>query len=591
MDTERYGAAVAAAQAGDRQAGQELIAGHLPLVYNIVGRALNGHPDTDDVVQETMLHAVDGLAGLREPAAFRSWLVAIAMNQVRRRHRAQQAAPARGALDDARDLADPGADFVGATIVRLGLAGQRREVAEATRWLDPEDGELLALWWQEAAGELGRTELAGALELTPQHAAVRVQRMRERLDTARLVVRALAAAPGCAELAALTRPWDRVPAALWRKRIARHVRACPSCRGQAHDLVPAEGLLAGLALLPLPRHPHTVSTSGSVPAPARTGTSASPTSDATHPGRAGAGPRRSRRRTATTGHRTTTGHRRSAGAGRRRRTTTSRRRLAALALGALATATAAGLVWDGLTPVTHDPGQTAATGPVLGRPAALDTLGSGLPPVAVTVPSNPVRSGPASPDPAGTAVGTPSATASPSASPATTTAAPPSAAPSTTAPAVPSATAATSATPAPRAAQNPANAANANTIATFAQQVLDLVNTQRAQNGCGPLSIDPQLQQAAQGQSVDMAVRHFFDHTNPDGAGPQQRIDATGYHWSLWGENIAQGQTDPAAVMGSWMNSPGHRANILNCGFKQIGIGVQLGPGGPWWTQDFGAPA
>lgn len=55
----------------------------------------------------------------------------------------------------------------------------------------------------------------------------------------------------------------------------------------------------------------------------------------------------------------------------------------------------------------------------------------------------------------------------------------------------------------------------------------------------------------------------------------------------LGGENIARGQADAAAVMNSWMNSDGHRANILNCAYKTLGVGVHLGDGGPWWTQDF----
>lgn len=69
-----------AARAGDRAALDDLLTGHLPLLYNIVGRALDGHPDVDVVVQETMLDAVRGIGGLRDPAAFRSWLVAIAMS-------------------------------------------------------------------------------------------------------------------------------------------------------------------------------------------------------------------------------------------------------------------------------------------------------------------------------------------------------------------------------------------------------------------------------------------------------------------------------------------------------------------------------
>ncbi|MFB7075733.1 sigma-70 family RNA polymerase sigma factor, partial [Streptomyces sp. NPDC056290] len=148
------------------RAQDELVSAHLPLVYNIVGRALNGHPDVDDVVQETMLRALAALTSLKDPGGFRSWLVAITMNQLRHHWRDHRTTPASSALHDAYDVADPGADFVDLTIVRLGLEGQRREAAEATRWLDPDDQALLSLWWLEAAGELTRAEVAAALELS-----------------------------------------------------------------------------------------------------------------------------------------------------------------------------------------------------------------------------------------------------------------------------------------------------------------------------------------------------------------------------------------------------------------------------------------
>ena len=74
---------VHAARNGDQRALDELIASYLPLIYNIVGRALQGHADVDDVVQETMLKVVNGISGLRDPAAFRSWAVSIAMREVR----------------------------------------------------------------------------------------------------------------------------------------------------------------------------------------------------------------------------------------------------------------------------------------------------------------------------------------------------------------------------------------------------------------------------------------------------------------------------------------------------------------------------
>ncbi|MEU7074943.1 CAP domain-containing protein, partial [Streptomyces narbonensis] len=79
----------------------------------------------------------------------------------------------------------------------------------------------------------------------------------------------------------------------------------------------------------------------------------------------------------------------------------------------------------------------------------------------------------------------------------------------------------------------------------------------------------------------------FFDHTDPDGDTPWARAEQAGVT-GLAGENIARGQADAAAVMESWMNSDGHRANILNCDFTTLGVGVHFGDGGPWWTQDFG---
>lgn len=246
-------AVVEAAKAGDEGAREQLVAAYLPLIYNVVGRALDGHADVDDVVQETMVRVLESLADLREPASFRSWLVAIAMNQIRRRWTTDHKAPAVG-LDQAPERADRSADFVDLTILKLGLSGQRREVAAATRWLDEGDRALLALWWLEAAGEITRPELVAAVGVAAGHTAVRVQRMKQQLEAGRVVVRALSAHPRCPDLAELTATWDNEPCALWRKRIARHARQCAACSRHWNDLLPAEGLLAGLALLPLPAH-------------------------------------------------------------------------------------------------------------------------------------------------------------------------------------------------------------------------------------------------------------------------------------------------------------------------------------------------
>ncbi|GAA4898880.1 CAP domain-containing protein [Streptomyces coeruleoprunus] len=117
--------------------------------------------------------------------------------------------------------------------------------------------------------------------------------------------------------------------------------------------------------------------------------------------------------------------------------------------------------------------------------------------------------------------------------------------------------------------------------------VLDLVNQERARAGCSPLRASSDLTSLARAFSQDMAARDFFSHTDPDGDGPWDRAAQAGVE-GLGGENIARGQADAAAVMDAWMNSEGHRANILNCDFTTLGVGVHFGDGGPWWTQNFG---
>ncbi|ATW51428.1 CAP domain-containing protein [Streptomyces peucetius] len=120
-------------------------------------------------------------------------------------------------------------------------------------------------------------------------------------------------------------------------------------------------------------------------------------------------------------------------------------------------------------------------------------------------------------------------------------------------------------------------------------QVLTLVNKERASAGCSPVTANAELTRAADDYSDVMARSGVMSHTGPDGSTMTTRVEAAGYEWSTLGENIARGQADAASVMQSWMNSPGHRANILNCSFKELGVGVHFGDGGPWWTQNFGA--
>ncbi|MFC7908934.1 sigma-70 family RNA polymerase sigma factor [Streptomyces nigra] len=539
MSTERtreLTALVTAARDGDPQAQDALVGVYLPLVYNVVGRALNGSVDVDDVVQETMLRALDALDGLRTPESFRSWLVAIAMNQVRAHWHARQNAP--GGVEEARELADPGADFVDLTMVRLQLSGQRRETARATRWLEPDDRGLLSLWWLECAGELTRAEVAQALELSPQHTAVRVQRMKAQLEAARVVVRALDSRPLCEELHGLLGSWDGRPSALWRKRIARHARGCARCSGLWSGLMPAEGLLAGLALVAAA--PALLDRIRSAADLAPAGSASALAADG-HGGHRAAGSR-------------------SAARGEARRRRRNRRRAVG---GAVVAACVAG---GGLWYFDSVPGTGRQ------EPAAARGAGAAVPDELVE------------PSPVSTS-------ASPSAS--ASTSPKPSAKPSKKTTPSPSAKKTEKATPTgqtpTRASRKAASAPQQEAPSGTVGQVVALVNKERAAAGCGPLAEDSLLDKSAQAHSADMAARDFFDHTNPDGADPGQRITAAGYRWSTYGENIAMGQQTPEAVMESWMNSPGHRANILNCSFKDIGVGVHEGPGGPWWTQNFGA--
>jgi uncharacterized protein YkwD len=125
------------------------------------------------------------------------------------------------------------------------------------------------------------------------------------------------------------------------------------------------------------------------------------------------------------------------------------------------------------------------------------------------------------------------------------------------------------------------------------RQVLDYTNQIREQQGCGPLRLDSALVEAAGKQASDMVRRHYMDHTNPDGQDPGDRMAAAGYRGSSWGENIAAGYDTAQKVVAAWMQSDGHRKNILNCRFTRIGIGYDpgqvksdWGPGS--WVQDFG---
>ncbi|MFJ9742116.1 CAP domain-containing protein [Streptomyces sp. NPDC101166] len=116
-------------------------------------------------------------------------------------------------------------------------------------------------------------------------------------------------------------------------------------------------------------------------------------------------------------------------------------------------------------------------------------------------------------------------------------------------------------------------------------KVVSLVNSERSKAGCSPLTVNAKLTKAAQDHSADMASHRNMSHTGSDGSDPGARITRAGYAWSTYGENVAYGYSTPEQVMAGWMASPGHKRNILNCAFKEIGVG--LAQPGSYWTQDF----
>ncbi|WP_043488150.1 MULTISPECIES: CAP domain-containing protein [Streptomyces] len=127
-------------------------------------------------------------------------------------------------------------------------------------------------------------------------------------------------------------------------------------------------------------------------------------------------------------------------------------------------------------------------------------------------------------------------------------------------------------------------------LARTADAVRALTNAERAAAGLPPLAPDPNLTVAAQRHSEDMVARDFYSHTAPEGSQPWDRAAAAGCRHRGIGENIACGQRTPSEVVRGWMNSPGHRANILKPEFSHIGIGYATGSrAGTYWTQLFGS--
>ncbi|MDM5333070.1 CAP domain-containing protein [Ureibacillus composti] len=127
---------------------------------------------------------------------------------------------------------------------------------------------------------------------------------------------------------------------------------------------------------------------------------------------------------------------------------------------------------------------------------------------------------------------------------------------------------------------------NANqSVSNFEQQVVDLTNAERTKAGLKPLEIYAPLMQVAEAKSADMSKNNYFSHTSPTYGSPFDQIKAAGISYKSAGENIAQGQKTPAEVVQAWMDSPGHRQNIMNANYTHIGVGYV--ENGNYWTQQF----
>ncbi|KKZ73539.1 hypothetical protein VO63_12285 [Streptomyces showdoensis] len=531
-----------AAQYGDTWAREQLMDAYQPLVQALAARALHGRPGADAavyaVVRDTLGRAEFALGTLPSPDAFRPWLVGIGVASVLAHAAGLPAGTTPGALC----------------------------------WLDAEDAVLVALGSLEETGLLGRHETAAALSWSPQDVALRLETVRVRLDAARSVTTALARGPRCPVLAEQAGTWDGRPGAAWRDHLARHTAQCGHCAtgiaapratGSAPGYAVADPGAAGPSV-PAAAAAGTAGVAGGAEALAATETFAAVPSDAAD-------------ELAPAGwDATAAAGRRSTRAGRRRRRQADERNRRRVVVAA------------GLAVVAVTGGAFTLNAGRGGDGELLEAGRAGAPDLDLRLSNEP-----------GTLTASPSATtASPSATGAPTTPKKPTTTPSK-APKTATTTPAAKRTAAPvRTTKAPAPTKTASTPArdgrqdsgqkSNADQVIALVNAERAKVGCGALTANATLTKAAQGHSDDMAARDFFDHTNPDGDGPGERVTAAGYPWTTYGENIAMGQSSPEAVMEAWMNSPGHRANILNCDFKEIGIGIH-NSGGPYWTQVFGA--
>lgn len=142
-------------------------------------------------------------------------------------------------------------------------------------------------------------------------------------------------------------------------------------------------------------------------------------------------------------------------------------------------------------------------------------------------------------------------------------------------------------TPAAKPDSTPPLTPSGSAQSSFAAEVASLVNAERARYGLSALTVDAQVQQAAQVRAQETV--QSFSHTQPSGASFSSALTEAGVSYTRAGENIAYGQATPQAVVASWMNSEGHRANILSRNFTKIGVGYTLSGGTVYWAQLFTA--
>ncbi len=239
--------------------------------------------------------------------------------------------------------------------------------------------------------------------------------------------------------------------------------------------------------------------------------------------------------------------------------------IAAVALGIVAVPTAAIACWD-----TQETGATRASERQGSRPYSPSASAPTLP---LETQADPVAAPNGAPEPAEQPTVEPQSAEPPAA----TTQPPAAPQPAKPAPAKPKPPAT------PKQPSTPPSAAPSGPTA----EVVALVNKERAKAGCSALTVNAKLTAAALNHSKDMAAHSTMSHTGSDGSDAGERITRAGYAWMTYGENVAYGYSTPEQVMTGWMNSPGHRQNILNCAFKEIGVG--LAQPNSYWTQNFGA--